>query len=337
MSDAGKEARTDEVVRDEAVAWLARLQSSSEDDDHSAFEAWYAADARHADIYDDVLDNWDRMALAAHTPAGEARGRLSTPRQSRPTSKLALATVAALVLVIFAGMGLHQLGLFGSTRPDPAQIVSQLGEIRTITLSDGSRVTLDTDSKLGIAYSTGERRLTLARGRARFDVAHEATRPFVVMAGNGMVIAHGTIFDVDVQRQRMTVSLLRGSVEVREAASGLTREARKGRLLAPGQRLVLEQRTPPGAPIALPASETRWPTGMLSFEDAPLTEVVAAANRYNSTKIMLADPDVGALRFTGAFTATDAPGLARMLAATYNLGLSRDDHGNLILAARRSS
>lgn len=331
MSDAGKEARTDDVVRDEAIAWLTRLQSSSEDDDHSAFEAWYAADARHADIYDDVLDNWDRMAIAAHTPAGEARGRLSTPRQTRPTSKLALATVATLVLVIFSGMGLHQLGLFGSTRLDPAQIVSQLGEIRTITLSDGSRVTLDTDSKLGIAYSAGERRLTLARGRARFDVAHEATRPFVVMAGNGMVIAHGTIFDVDVQGQRMTVSLLRGSVEVREAASG------KGRLLAPGQRLVLEQRTPAGAPIALPASETRWPTGMLSFEDAPLSEVVAAANRYNSIKIVLADPAIGALRFTGAFTATDAPGLARMLAATFNLGLSRDDHGNLILAARRSS
>lgn len=337
MSDPGKDARTDDVVRAEAIAWLTRLQSSSDGDDHSAFEAWYAADARHADIYDGVLDNWDRMAVAAHTPAGEARGRLSTRPDARPASRTALAAVAALVLVILSGIGVHQLGLFGSSRSDPAEIASQIGEIRIITLSDGSHVTLDTNSTLAIAYSASERRLTLARGRARFDVAHDAKRPFVVTAGSGMVIAHGTIFDVDLQGPRVTVSLLRGSVEVREAASGQVGEARPGRLLAPGQRLVLEQRTPPGAPTALRTSETRWPTGMLSFEDAPLTEVVAAANRYNSTKIVLADPAIGAMRFTGTFAATDAPGFARMIAATFNLNFSRDDHGNLILAARRSS
>ncbi|MGL4303939.1 MAG: FecR family protein [Sphingomonas sp.] len=332
MSDPGKEARTDDVVREEAIAWLTRLQSSSDDDDHSAFEAWYAADTRHADIYDDVLDNWDRMALAAHTPAGEARRRLTTRRDARLASRPALAAVAALVLVILSGLGLHQLGLFGSSRSDLSQVASRIGEIRTITLSDGSRVTLDTNSTLAIAYSASERRLTLEHGRARFDVAHDAKRPFVVTAGSGMVIAHGTVFDVDLQGPRVTVSLLRGSVEVRNAATG---EAKRGRLLAPGQRLALEQRMPPGVPVALRASETRWPTGMLSFEGAPLIEVVAAANRYNSTQIILADPAIGALRFTGTFAATDAPGFARMLAATFNLDLSRDDHGNMILAQRR--
>lgn len=335
MSDPGKEARTDDVVREEAIAWLTRLQSSSDDDDHSAFEAWYAADTRHADIYDDVLDNWDRMALAAHTPAGEARRRLPTRRDARLASRPALAAVAALVLVILSGFGLHQLGLLGSSRSNPAEIASRIGEIRTITLSDGSRVTLDTNSTLAIAYSPSERRLTLEHGRARFDVAHDAKRPFVVTAGSGMVIAHGTVFDVDLQGPRVTVSLLRGSVEVRNAAAGQVGEAKKGRLLAPGQRLALEQRMPPGAPVALRASETRWPTGMLSFEDAPLIEVVTAVNRYSSTQIILADPAIRALRFTGTFAATDAPGFARMLAATFNLDLSRDDHGNMILAPRR--
>jgi transmembrane sensor len=335
MSDAGKEARTDDVVREEAIAWLTRLQSSSDADQHEVFEAWYAADARHADIYDDVLDNWDRLALAAQTPAGEARGRLSTRRDTRPASRIALAAVAALLLIMLSGVGLQQLGLFGSSRSDPTEIASQIGEIRTITLSDGSRVTLDTNSALAIVYTTSERRLTLKHGRARFDVAHDAARRFVVTAGSGMVIARGTLFDVDLQGQRVTVSLLRGSVEVRNAAAGQVGEASKGRLLQPGQRLALEQRMPPGAPVALRVNETRWPTGMLSFEDAPLAEVVTAANRYNSTQIILADPAIGALRFSGTFAATDAPGFARMLAATFNLDLSHDNHGGIILAPRR--
>lgn len=335
MSDAGKEARTDDVVREEAIAWLTRLRSSSDADQHEAFEAWYTADARHADIYDAVLDNWDRMELAAHTPAGEARGRLSTRRDTRPVSRIALAAVAAFVLVMLSGVGFQQLGLFGSSRSDPAEIASQIGEIRTITLSDGSRVTLDTNSVLAVAYTAGERRLTLEHGRARFDVAHDAARPFVVTAGSGMVIAHGTLFDVDLQGQRVTVSLLRGSVEVRNTATGRVGEAREGRLLRPGQRLALEQRMPPGSPVALRTNETRWPTGMQSFEDAPLGEVVAAANRYSSAQIILADPAIGTLRFTGTFAAKDAQGLARMLSATFSLDLSHDDRGSIILAPRR--
>jgi transmembrane sensor len=335
MSDAGKEHRSDEVVREEAIAWLGRLRSSSDADQHEAFEAWYAADARHAEIYDDVLYNWDRMALAARTPAGEARGRTDPRKDGHPRSRIAFAAVAALVLVVLSGVGLQQFGLFGSSRSDPAEIASQIGEIRTVALSDGSRVTLDTNSVLAVTYTAGERRLTLEHGRARFDVAHDPARPFVVTAGSAMVIAHGTLFDVDLQGQRMTVSLLRGSVEVRKASVRENGDSGRGQLLQPGQRLLLEQRTPPSSPVPLRPAETRWPSGMLSFENARLAEVVAAANRYSATPITLADPAIEDLRFTGTFVARDTPGFARMAAAMFNLVPSRDDHGGIILAPRR--
>jgi len=65
MSEAGREARTDEIVRAEAIAWLTRLRSPDGAEDHETFQDWYAADPRHADIYDDVLGTWDRTALAA--------------------------------------------------------------------------------------------------------------------------------------------------------------------------------------------------------------------------------------------------------------------------------
>lgn len=335
MSDAGKDTRADDVMRAEAIAWLSRLRSLDSSDHHEAFEAWYASDPRHADIYDDVLDNWDSTAFAAHTPAGEAPGRRNTRPDARRRSRIAFAAVAAVVLVLLSGIGLQRLGVLGSSPADPAEIASRIGEIRTVTLSDGSRVTLDTASVLAVAYTAGERRITLEQGRARFDVSHDSGRPFVVRAGDGKIIAHGTLFDVDFQGRRVTVSLLQGSVEVRSAATGQAGGVAMGRLLQPGQRLALEQGTSPSLPVPLRASETRWPSGMLSFEGAPLAEVVAAANRYNAVHIILADPALGALQFTGTFSATDVHGLARMLAATFNLVLSRNDRDSIVLAPRR--
>lgn len=333
MSDSGKGKRPDDVVRAEAIAWLNRLRSSTNAEQHGAFEDWYAADTRHADIYDDVLANWDSTALAARTPAGENRVRLDAPPKGHPfRSQIAIA--AALVLAIIAGLNMQRLGMFGDSRPAATQIASKIGEIRTVALPDGSRVTLDTNSGLEVVYTSGERRLVLDHGRARFEVAHDANRPFIVGAGSGTVIAHGTVFDVDVQGPGVTVSLLRGSVEVRSHADSGSGNKGTARLLRPGQRLSLEEQGSQNVPMPLHAQETRWPSGMLSFDDARLAEVVAAVNRYSTARIILADPAIGNFRFTGTFKARDVQGFARMVTATFNLGMSEDENGNLLLALR---
>lgn len=326
---------TDEAVRAQAVAWLARLRAPDSANHHEAFEAWYVADPRHADIYDDVLANWDKMALAARTRAAHAIGHQTsrTPASRRPA--IAFAAVAAVILIALTGISLLQREGRWPGSADSTEIASRLGQIRTVTLSDGSRVTLDTDSVLSVAYTADERRLLLGHGRVRFDVAHDSARPFVVQADGGTIIAHGTLFDVDLQENRLTVSLLRGSVEVRKAASGSLGPTGNGQMLQPGERLAFEPRAPTGALAPLRGSDTRWPSGMLSFENAPLVEVVAAANRYNSDRIILADPALGALRFTGTFAATAPDDLARMLAATFNLELARDSRGDITLSPRR--
>ncbi|AHE55566.1 FecR family protein [Sphingomonas sanxanigenens] len=329
--DTGRESGTDEAVREEAIAWLGRLRAPDGTEQHATFEDWYAADPRHADIYDEVLANWERMALAGRTPIGEASRRQTTTSRAPRWPRMTVAAAAAIVLVVLSGVGLHRFGMIGTSQPALTEVASRTGEIRTVTLPDGSRVTLDTDTLLEIAYTTGERRLTLERGRARFDVAHDPARPFIVMAGSGTVIAHGTLFDVERRGPRVLVSLLRGSVEVTGLSAGTNGPTSKGRFLQPGQRLAIEGQAAPGSPAALSATDTRWTSGMLSFDDTPFAEVAAAANRYNSVKIVLADPALGALRFSGTFTARDPLGLARMAAAMFDLSLSRDDEGNILL------
>jgi transmembrane sensor len=209
-------------------------------------------------------------------------------------------------------------------------LASRIGEIRTITLEDGSRVTLDTNSVVEVRFD-GERRLVqLERGRARFEVAHDARRPFVVAAGPGEVVAHGTVFDVDLRRSGILVVLLQGSVEVRRPAAGGKSAA--STMLRPGQQLAISAGSA-AAPVAIRAPETRWPSGMLSFEDAPLVDVLASANRYSRTQIVIRDPAVGERRFTGTFKADEPVQLAEMIGPMFGLRIEHDQNDNLILAA----
>lgn len=334
MSDAGRKVRADDVVRAEAIAWLAALRSPQSEGQHKAFEDWYATDPRHADIYDEVVGNWQTMVLAAQTPAADASARPAARSNPRSPMKWAIAAIAVLALVLLTGIGFTTSGVGVPNTAGRTTIASGIGEIGTVLLDDGSRVTLDTGTILAVAYNAGERRLTLERGRARFDVAHNSDRPFVVAAGGGAVIAHGTLFDVSLLGPRVTVALLRGSVEVRTSSSRAGGNSSAGRLLVPGQQIAFKLGAAIGAMAALRDSETQWPAGMLWFDDATLREVVAAANRYNKKQIILADPGAAGLRFTGSLAVRDAGGLARMLAATFALDLSRSNHGGLILATR---
>ncbi|WP_288046354.1 FecR domain-containing protein [Sphingomonas sp.] len=323
-----EQPRTDtgapEAVREQAIAWLARLRADPSDRDVAGFEDWYAADPQHADTYDALLDSWDATALVGQTPVAKQ------PRAAarRPWAKTAIAAAAVLVLLV-AG----SLVLTSTMRPDTAArstLASRVGEIRTITLEDGSRVTLDTNSAVDVRFDGDWRRVQLERGRARFEVAHDAQRPFVVIAGSSEVVAHGTVFDVDLRQSQVLVALLQGSVEVRRPAAGGTSPA--STMLRPGQQLAVSASKVVAAPIAVSASETRWPSGMLSFEDAPLAEVVALANRYSRTQIVIRDPAVGERRFTGTFRAGEPGQLAHMVGSMFDLTVERDRADNLILA-----
>ena len=312
---------------DEAAAWLARLRLSSTPDDQQAFETWYAADPAHADAYDAVVGGWNA--------SGNITRSLDGPRQSNKWSgnRHAMAAAAAILVLVLTGFGLTRLGLFESQKKPATDFASGVGEIRTFSLDDGSRVTIDTDSLVRVAYTPDERRLLLTRGRARFDVAPDARRPFVVFAGSGSITARGTLFDVAIDDTYVTVALLRGSVEVRQstATPASTDKATK-RLLMPGQGVSMSNAAPLPPSRSLRSSETRWISGMLSFENARLADAVAAANRYNVAQIILVDAASHDLRFTGTFRATDAIAFAKLLAATFDLQLSKDASGNLRLA-----
>lgn len=313
----------DERVRRDAAAWFARLQGPDGAAAHAAFERWRSADPRHASAYARVEQSWRRSAALAQSPLA-AHAALPDPPRRRRRPFLLVAGVSAGLAAASA------LFWFGPARA-PAIYATALGEIRTVTLPDGSRVTLDTQSRITLDFAGPERRVRLERGRARFAVARDGARPFIVTAGPARIVDRGTVFDVGYRGRAVDILLLEGAVDVRPIGPASANARIKATTLAPGQRVVVDASAKPLAPVAAPIAAPAWTTGTLAFEDGALADVLAEANRYSATPILLGDPDLARLRVTGAFRAGSPADLARNLAALFRLRVVTASDGRIVL------
>lgn len=300
-------------IRAQAVAWLARLRGPASAADHAAFEAWYCADPRHADIYDALLDNWDAMGRVP--PASDRDNGGSRGIATR--SALVALLAASLVAVIGAGFWLEKadfqkkVGSQAAAWLHPEQRRETVpGQIEMIRLPDGSRVTLDTASRIDLAYSGTERRIRLISGRARFSVAHGDPRPFIVTAGAQDVVAHGTLFDIFLEDEKAAIALIEGRIEVRRTDHGGT-----ARFLAPGQVMRVDRSGPLPEPEQEQSAMQDWPSGMQRFTDASLESVAAACNRYAAHGSIIVTGALASKRFSGTLDVRDTKAAAQLLAS----------------------
>ncbi|WP_206240141.1 FecR family protein [Novosphingobium terrae] len=336
MSASGQGEPADEALRTQAGDWYAKLGGSPDEADLLAFEEWYSSDPRHARAYDNIVETDAGLERLRPTATGREPDRLAKHVVGRITrTVLLIAAGLVLALVVYAGVARAWLSSSSSISAQQQKFASAPGQIRTVTLLDGSRVTLDSDSALAVNFTPSERRLTLMKGRARFDVAHDPNHPFIVTADGSEVVAHGTIFDVDLDGKQPLVSLLRGLIEVRKPAVAAAVKSGKGKFLQPGQALFVgaDPLTSQAGPS--PEKQGDWTSGMLSFDDRPLSEIVAGTNRYAPAKILLTDPDLGGMHYSISFPAKDSGGLAQALSAAFNLAQSRDSRGNILLSHRK--
>lgn len=292
-------------------------------EDRAAFERWRDADPRHAEAYDRIAAIWNQAGRLSRSPAAGKVQADTRPGRPRALGFALAASLAAVVLVTSLLLGSRWLP---SSAPERSAMVfaAAVGEIKEVDLPDGSRLTLDSASRVEAAFTEAERKLTLREGRARFQVAHE-TRPFVVRAGTSEVVATGTLFDVSLIGGRTTVLLLEGSVEVRAKD-----DRRKLERLAPGQKLILAASAPAERRPAA-RGEAAWPTRMLEFDDTRLDEAAALANRYGKVQLRLGDERIRGLRVSGAFRAGDVAGFAQSLATAFDLRVVRQPDGILLL------
>jgi transmembrane sensor len=208
-----------------------------------------------------------------------------------------------------------------SMQPPEESYSTPVGGFQRLPLADGSRVELNTDSRLKIAFQKAERRLVLVSGEAFFDVAHDRSRPFVVDAGYYTVTAVGTAFSVRRDSGKVRVIVSEGLVRVdRNDGSNASPMV----FVAAGQRIDAR----PAAAIAVERTTSMaleealsWREGMLAFEEEPLASVAAEFNRYNQRQLIV-DPAVANVKVSGTFRANNVEGFVRLLNQGFNVGVS---------------
>jgi transmembrane sensor len=314
-------------IRREAASWVARCRGNPAECDEQEFQGWYCRSDKHAAAYDRMSAIWDAsgqvLLLSASAPSRNGGSNYF------PSRRMALAASLVAVIVLAAGAFFQSRT---DAEPRPILLASAVGEIVPYILSDGSRIVLDTQSKVAIEISKHERRLSLLSGRARFIVARDP-RPFTVFAAGRQIVATGTTFDVSVIDADPAVHLLEGSLEVR--GRGWTQGRPVARLRA-GDDVVLVSS---GGPLGRETNRTgaSWTNYMLEFETTPLREAVALANRYSQTQIRLKDPALGSRQISGAFHVGDAEAFARSLAVAFGFATARAADGTIVLSDPRRS
>lgn len=321
----------------EATDWLTRLQLG-DGSEQAEFDAWLAADPANTAAFEAVRQSVATTDVAAGSKlVRNSRLHRASVFQRKPGTTLALAAGLAALTVIGGGVALQELDNFrpSLSADQTAVYATRTGELRTLALADGSKVTLDAGSLLRVTYTADARRIRLDSGRARFEVAHDSARPFIVSAGDGSIVARGTVFDVSVGPSGVHVVLLKGSVEVTRNGEGAGQSAdAPPRQLRPGQQVTFDSRNPVPEPVPASSAELRWTAGMLAFDHVRLADAVAELNRYSARKIRLATPELGDRRIGGGYRAGDVEGFARAAAAALDLRIESRADGILLAPAR---
>jgi transmembrane sensor len=323
------------TVEDQAAAWLARRRSGSwSAADESEFTRWLNSDPSHSAAWTSLGRVWERVETVRDDPRIlEIRERARQSAARHPTHwhwRLGGALAASLVgaFLIWRAIPRADIPLAHEPRPPPTALSSEpatalirdasteVGERSLVLLPDGSKLTLNTSSAIHADFTGRERRVTLLRGEAFFDVAKDPTRPFVVAARSRNVIAVGTAFDVNLQAHQVRVNLVEGKVRIERAAGRVQPAAAV--MLEAGFALVAPEAGSDQVERFDTARTTSWRSGRLIFDGQNLADVVAEMNRYSREKIEIADPALESRKVSGVFESTGGAGFASAL-ETYGI------------------
>jgi transmembrane sensor len=337
-----------EHIEESAAAWIFKRDSGEwMATDDAELAAWLDASTAHRVVFLRLDSAWQQAARLKAVGAGIPPGTVPSPDElqrhpffqprnagspsgatsgiRRRSRVVSMALAASVLLATLFAAAWYLL-------PHGPGYHTDVGGLEAVPISDGSRVTLNTDSQIRVAVTATERRVNLEQGEAFFEVAKDPARPFIVAAGNQRVIAVGTQFSVRRDETGIRVVVIEGRVRVEPGSNTATRipsaEVDAGSVARSGGDGVLIQKKP------LPEVEAylSWRSGFLVFHETPLADAVAEFNRYNGQKIVLEDPQLAAMHIDGNFRSTNVDAFVRLLEGGFPVTIERNGDQILVRA-----
>ncbi len=345
MSERGAEEAGAERRADEAAGWVLRQDRGLTAGEQDAFSQWLARDPRHGAELARFRRHWQRLdPLADWRPEHSARPNadLLAPkaaiRRSPGWLLIGLAAAATVAVMLWR----HPWETVPRV-PAAAATVAEAVVLRRV-LEDGTVVELNRGAVLTEHFTPAERRVRLTAGEAHFTVTKNPARPFVVAAQGMDVRAVGTAFNVRLGRAAVEVLVTEGRVRVDDVRPGpVAPEAKPAvvPVLEAGERAVVSL-APQPEPVriaVLTAGEIErvlaWQHRLLEFNAVPLVEVVAEFNRRNALQLVVADPELAAVRITTSFRSDNVEGFVRLLELGFGAGAERRGEGEIVLRKAR--
>ncbi len=316
-------------IQEEACDWFVRMRDAqggtggaADAAAQSALLSWLRRSPDHVAAYLDVAAIWREAAHVDVDAHLDMATRLAAARNDDDITELrplashlvsARSTGRAYGRLAIAATVLLALGAAWFLVPaqwTAPRYATQLGELRSIKLDDGSTIELNSSSRIRVAYTERERRIELLEGQALFRAAKDPGRPFIVDAG-ASVRAVGTVFDVYRRSKDAVVTVVEGSVAILppDAAGG----GEGATLLTAGKQAIVERSAPIQPKPVNVSAATAWTQRQLMFEFTPLAEVVGEFNRYNARKLQVEGEALRAFKVSAIFVSTDPAVLVKFL------------------------
>lgn len=311
-------------IRTEATEWVVRLCGRPLDaGEKLAFDHWLARSPVHREMFERASALWgdlgqlrDSAAAAVPvTPPAHPRSRMA---RQRPAMWGRAAALAASLLLVCGLSGLW----FGNPLPTlMADHATAPGELRMVTMPDGSVAELGPASAIVVRFTAQERRINLLSGLVHFSVVPKAKaggRPFVVEAAGGSAEALGTRFTVERQTDAVNVTVTEHDVRV--SVTGDAGRPGSTVVVSPGQTVRYDAKRGLGTVLVTDLENAdAWLHGRLVFDRIPLSDVVASLNRYRRGRIVVLDADLAARIVSGVFDTDDLENALGSI--THSLGI----------------
>lgn len=272
-------------LSDTAIDWVVKLSSGrATAEDRAQFDLWRQLSDEHELAALEAESLWHGIGVTGNRM-----------RKAERNTKFTRRAMLGVAMAGATGIAFERIGIIGPQLY--ADYATTTAEQKTVRLDDGSTVIMNGNTAFSSAMNKHERRLFLYQGQALFQVAKDASRPFIVEADGGETRAVGTEFDIDIRSRQVVVTVTEGIVAI---SSGISEQ----RAVA-NQRVTYQPDSKPSTPEDIDADvETAWLRGKLIFNAKPLGDVVAALSRYRSGKIIIANSQLSALEVTGVFDLT---------------------------------
>jgi transmembrane sensor len=298
------------AIRSQASGWVIARRASGgwTDHDQAALDTWLAESSANRLAYWRLDAAWSQTQRlsALHRPVAE---NLKPARMS----KMLGAMIALIAVAVLGVVGAQYI------RPSADKIYeTPVGGRLTVALADGSKIELNTDTVLHLPGGAAARDATLEKGEAFFQIKHDANRPFELSVSGHRITDLGTKFSVHKDSGRIEVALIEGKAKIESDAPDATRRAAVLRpgdvaIATPGSLTVFKKT------VADLGNALAWRHDMLTFKYATLGEAANEFNRYNRTKIIIADSRTAKLTVYGSFPTKDVAAFADAIQVSFKL------------------